>query len=105
MSPHSRRERYCDTSGTLQPNRGCHQQSNDKIEKRRNAMLSRRWVGLVLLVLSVCLNAPLRLRAQEVRARLGGTVTDSSSAVVAGATLTLKNEQTGVQFTATSNES
>ena len=35
--------------------------------------------------------------AQDTRARVQGLVTDPSSAVIAGATVTLRNENTGVQ--------
>src|SRR5262249_50089913 len=43
--------------------------------------------------------------AQEYRGRIQGTVTDSSRAAVAGATVTLNNTQTGVPSTRQTNES
>ena len=48
---------------------------------------------------------PSALQAQEVRASLTGTVSDSSGAIIAGASLSLQNEQTGVRFTATTAQS
>jgi hypothetical protein len=44
------------------------------------------------------------MRAQETRGNVSGIVSDSSGAVVAGATLRLTNVETGVVLTATSNE-
>jgi hypothetical protein len=67
--------------------------------------MHRQWWLLPILALSLLyLNAPASLRAQEVRASLTGTVSDSSGAVVVGASLTLQNEATGVRFTSNSNE-
>jgi hypothetical protein len=43
--------------------------------------------------------------AQDYRAKVQGVVTDSSEAVVVGATVTLHNENTGVSRTSTTNES
>src|SRR5690242_20272242 len=42
--------------------------------------------------------------AQEYRGRVQGVVTDSTGALVPGATLQLKNNGTGVQLTRVSNE-
>ena len=67
-------------------------------------MNSKSFVFYISFVCLLCLTAPVALRAQEVRASLSGTVTDSSGALVAGAGLTLQNEQTGVRFTATTNQ-
>ena len=43
--------------------------------------------------------------AQDSRAKVQGTVTDASQAVIAGASIQLLNENTGVQATATTNAS
>jgi hypothetical protein len=43
--------------------------------------------------------------AQEVTATITGTVTDSTGAAVAGATVTAKSVERGISYTATSNES
>src|ERR1035441_2747625 len=67
-------------------------------------MNSKSFVFHIPFVCLLCLTAPVALRAQEVRASLSGTVTDSSGALVVGAGLTLQNEQTGVRFTATTNQ-
>ena len=44
------------------------------------------------------------LQAQEYRGRIQGSVTDSTQAVIAGATVTLTNTQTGVTSTRQTNE-
>ncbi len=44
------------------------------------------------------------LQAQEYRGRIQGSVTDSTQAVIAGATVTLTNTQTGVSSTRQTNE-
>src|SRR5262245_6326891 len=54
--------------------------------------------GALLLALAIS------LPAQEYRGRIQGSVTDSSQAMVAGATVTLLNTQTGVATTRTTNE-
>src|SRR5688572_14566065 len=48
--------------------------------------------------------APM-LVAQDYRAKVQGVVTDASNAVVPGATITLSNDNTGVEASKTSNES
>jgi hypothetical protein len=48
--------------------------------------------------------APFSARAQEVRASLSGAVTDASGALMVGATVALQNEDTGVRFTAATNQ-
>lgn len=53
-------------------------------------------IGIALLQLPLC--------AQESRASLGGTVTDPSGAVVTAAQLKLLNKDTGITFSAVSNE-
>jgi hypothetical protein len=58
---------------------------------------------LILVVLAGILFASTPLFAQF-RSSIEGTVTDSSGAAVAGAQVTLTNQDTGVAITATSNE-
>jgi len=53
------------------------------------------------LLAALCVSAAL---AQDVRARVQGLVSDSSQAVVAGATVTLTNEATSVSATKQTNE-
>ena len=60
-----------------------------------------RHAWLVLGVISLATILP----AQETRASLSGTVTDSSGSVIQGATLALTNAETGVVLNAASNES
>ncbi|MCU1263166.1 MAG: Outer rane receptor for ferrienterochelin and colicin [Bryobacterales bacterium] len=56
-----------------------------------------KWVAVLLVSVGSC-------AAQETRASLSGTITDSSGSVVAGAQLRLVNTQTQVAFTAASNQ-
>src|SRR5262249_9140492 len=67
-------------------------------------MKRRSIASCITFVFFLWFNAPFAARAQEVRASLSGTVTDSSGAQIAGAALALQNEQTGVRFTATTNQ-
>ncbi|MCX6633876.1 MAG: carboxypeptidase-like regulatory domain-containing protein [Acidobacteria bacterium] len=62
-------------------------------------MANRRVFSLVL-ILGLC---ALVCIAQETRATISGTVTDSSGAVAVGATLKLTNVDTGVSFTTETN--
>ena len=62
----------------------------------------RRLVWLVAAMGLFVLAAPAG--AQDYRARVQGTVTDSSQGALPGATVTLLNEATGVAATATSDE-
>ena len=55
---------------------------------------------LLALLLGLCVSAV----SQETRGSLSGIVSDSSGAVVPGATMQLTNIETGVVLTATSNE-
>ena len=52
--------------------------------------------ALIGIFLGACV-LPFQMMGQETRATLSGTVTDPSSASVAGATLVLVNMQTGVE--------
>jgi len=57
--------------------------------------------GSVILVMVVC--AAVIAQAQLITANLQGVVTDSSGAVVAGASITASDSETGVQRTTTTN--
>jgi hypothetical protein len=59
-----------------------------------------RSLSLACLVL-----LPTGLNAQDTRAKVQGLVTDESSAVIAGASVSLRNENTGVQAQQTTNTS
>src|SRR5438105_15088705 len=66
--------------------------------KRRPSMVSViRQALLVLLIAGVTL-------AQTSTSRITGTVTDASGALVPGATVTAKNEATGVAYVQTTTE-
>ena len=59
-------------------------------------MKLKQLTGLAVLFAALLLALPFTAGAQSiVRGGLGGTVTDSSGAVVAGASVTLKNADTG----------
>ncbi|MBI4874221.1 MAG: TonB-dependent receptor [Acidobacteria bacterium] len=58
----------------------------------------------LLLALSLALAATRIAWSQDYRARLQGVITDSSQAVVVGAAVTLKNENTGVATRKPTNE-
>jgi len=60
----------------------------------------KRQSQLLALLLGLCVSAV----SQETRGSLSGFVSDSSGAVVPGATMQLTNIETGVVLTATSNE-
>ena len=67
--------------------------------RRRTSFLTA-WCGcLVLGSLWITVSS-----AQDYRAKVQGVVTDSSQAVVPGATITLGNDNTGVENVKTSNE-
>jgi Carboxypeptidase regulatory-like domain len=61
----------------------------------------RRTIGLVLVVLAVAGSAA----AQRITASIRGTVTDTTGAVVPGATITVNNESTGFSRSSVSNAS
>ncbi len=65
--------------------------------------LSRTSCWLLLLTLSQCLICSTLLLAQGTGGRILGRVSDSSGAVLAGVTVTLTNEATGVGSNATTN--
>src|SRR2546423_971214 len=58
---------------------------------------------LAVWILLVCALAPW-LAAQTNNATLGGTVTDSSAALIPGVTITARNIDTGIVTTVVSNE-
>ncbi len=65
-------------------------------------MKSKQLTGLAALFAALLLLLPFTAAAQSiVTGGLGGTVTDASGAVIAGATVTLKNADTGTVLTAT----
>lgn len=69
--------------------------------------ISRRATSIAasMIVLAILSSAVLNLRAQQVTTgAISGTVTDSAGAAVAGAALTITNEDTAVSRTATTND-
>lgn len=58
----------------------------------------------VVAALFLCAAIAVSLHAQAVTANISGTVTDSSGAVIAGATVTITNTATGVSTTLTTND-
>jgi hypothetical protein len=64
---------------------------------------SIRSLGCILAIFTLVLSPEFRAHAQVATADVLGTVTDSSGAAVSGATVTLKNQGTGVATAATSN--
>ena len=61
-------------------------------------------VSLIVIALAVLFVFPLTANAQTDQGRIAGTVTDSNGALVPGATIVVKNERTGEERTATTNE-
>jgi len=59
----------------------------------------------LILVLAMLLGLGLAVQGQTSRGTVSGTVTDSSGAVVAGATVTLSSRETTLTRTATTNDS
>ena len=62
--------------------------------------MAMKRILLSVLILGLCALAGM---AQETRATISGTVTDSTGAVVMGAALKVTNVETGVSFTAETN--
>ena len=52
-----------------------------------------------------CAASPMRMQAQTITGTVNGVVTDASGAILPGASVTAKNLATGVQTSATANES
>src|SRR6185503_17756809 len=61
-------------------------------------------IFLIALALTVLFVLPPTATAQMDQGRISGTVTDSNGALVPGATIVVKNERTGEERTATTNE-
>ena len=66
-------------------------------------MNAARFLGSLCLILCLCGLLTPALQAQEYRGRIQGIVADASQAVVAGATVTLLNVNTGVRATRQTN--
>ena len=67
---------------------------------RRNSFLVRALFSVMLPILLAT-----TILAQGTTSRVAGTVTDQNGGAVSGATVTLKNEATGIAFTTTSGSS
>ena len=63
-----------------------------------------RRISLAFLMIAVVISIPLLTNAQTDQARIVGTVTDANGAVVPGASVVVKNERTGEERSATTNE-
>lgn len=61
-------------------------------------------VWLIVFALATVIMAPLAANAQSDQGRIAGTVTDSHGALVPGATIVVKNDRTGDERTATTND-
>src|SRR5215813_12303993 len=64
-------------------------------------MAFSRWVGTGLAILALCASPAA---AQVDNSRIAGIVRDSSGAFAAGVTAKIKNERTGEERTATTND-
>jgi hypothetical protein len=58
----------------------------------------RCWLTAVFVLIALSLGAPAPVSAQGTTSRVSGTVTDTTGAVLPGATVTLTNDDTGVSF-------
>ena len=70
----------------------------------RNAPEWPRRVLLMVIALATLIVAPLGTNAQVDQGRIAGTVTDSNGGLVPGASIVVKNDKTGEERTATTNE-
>lgn len=61
-----------------------------------------RWLGAILLLI-LFISARQSANAQIANAQISGTVHDSSGAVIPGATVVLRNQNTGIQTTTVTN--
>src|SRR5258705_7300123 len=61
-------------------------------------------ISLAVLALTLAFSYQLTAKAQADQGRIVGTVTDATGAIVPGATVVVKNERTGEERTATTNE-
>ncbi len=71
----------------------------------RKSYVSRQFHPAALAVSAVCLLAAGSLGAQTLYGNLTGNITDSSNAAVPGATVTVRNPDTGLSRTATTDNS
>ena len=69
----------------------------------RFRVLSARMLTVLLATLAIAFTAQVS-RAQDVFGTINGTVTDATGAAVAGASVKITNEQTGVSRPVTANE-
>ncbi len=70
----------------------------------RRAPLAPRRVLLIVIALATVFMLPLAAHAQVDQGRIAGTVTDSNGALVPGASIVARNERTGEERTATTND-
>jgi hypothetical protein len=69
--------------------------------------IAPQWPSCVLLVviaLATIISSPLRANAQADQGRISGTVTDEHGGLVPGASIVVKNDRTGEERTAVTNE-
>src|SRR5579872_1622243 len=72
------------------------------MERRSDRIRNKAFqIGLALCLLSLV--KPVTLSAQQAAAAVNGTVTDTSGAIIQGATITLSNNATGVSITTQTN--
>jgi hypothetical protein len=73
-------------------------------DPREGEVMKKRRLGIVLLVVVAALVAAPATIAQETRGKITGRVTDTSKAVIPGATITVTDATRGTTANATSNE-
>ena len=97
-------------SGTF----SCQKQAEQSVASHRQKLarpsefgvLRARWyAGLIAVLATIVLGFPAPVRSQAVNATVLGTVIDSSGAVVSGAEVAIRETQTGLHRTSTTNES
>ena len=71
----------------------------------KNVSLRIRNLLLMALLLATVSLLQLSVQAQTDQGRIAGVVTDANGAIVPGATISIKNERTGEERTATTNDS
>jgi hypothetical protein len=69
-----------------------------------NTHLKNGLRGIFLLAICLCLHPGASAQVAETAAQVSGQVTDSAGAVVAGATVTIKNDATGIERSVQSND-
>ena len=70
----------------------------------RSVPQSLRRASLIALAIAALFVFPLAANAQTDQGRIAGTVTDANGGLVPGATIVVKNERTGEERTATTND-